>query len=80
MEIKTTEKIEKMNYESKINELQTILGKIESADVPLQEGMKLFEDGLTLAKDCLDTLDRAQAEIEGLKNELDIILSKHASE
>ena len=80
MDKNIAEKTEKMNYENKITQLQSILGKIESADVSLQDGMKLFEDGLKLAKDCLDELDRAQADIEGLKNELDIILSKHASE
>ncbi len=70
----------KMDYESKINELQTILEKIESANVPLQEGMKLFEDGLKLAKDCLDELDKAQSDIAELKGELDVILSKHSAE
>ncbi len=69
-----------MDYETKINELQTILEKIESADVPLNEGMKLFEDGLKLAKDCLDELDKAQSDIDGLKGELDVILSKHTAE
>ena len=69
-----------MDYETKITELQKILGKIESADVPLQEGMKLFEDGLKLAKDCLDELDKAQAEIAGLKGELDALLVGRATE
>ena len=69
-----------MDYETKITELKNILGKIESADVPLNESMKLFENGLKLAKDCLDELDKAQSDIDALKGELDVIINKHVAE
>lgn len=63
------------DFEDKLEKLRGIVDKLES-DVSLEEGMRLFESGLALTRECLGKLDEAQAEIEELKGQLDIILDK----
>ncbi|MCM1367430.1 MAG: exodeoxyribonuclease VII small subunit [Roseburia sp.] len=60
------------DYEAKILQLQKIVDTLES-DVSLEEGMKLFEQGLALTKECMDDLNATQARIAELKKQLDII-------
>ena len=65
------------DFEGKLNKLREIVEKLES-DVSLEDGMKLFESGLGLTRECLDELNKAQTSIEELKGQLDIILDKNA--
>lgn len=63
------------DFEEKLEKLRGIVDKLES-DVSLEEGMRLFESGLALTRECLGKLDSAQAEIDELKDQLDLILEK----
>ncbi len=66
---------QKNGFESKLDELKAIVEKLES-DIPLEEGMKLFEDGLRLTKECIAELDKTQDSIASLKKQLDDVLDK----
>ncbi len=61
------------DFEKKLAELNEIVAKLES-DVSLEEGMRLFESGLKLTKECIRELNETQASIEALKGELDTIV------
>ncbi len=61
------------DFDVKIKELQAIVDKLES-DVSLEESMRLFENGITLTKTCIDELNRSQESIAALKKQLDTIL------
>lgn len=64
-------------FEKKISELQRIADKLESdAGISLEESMRLYEDGLALAADCVDSLDAVQAKIAELNKQLDGILRR----
>lgn len=63
------------DFEEKLEKLRGIVDKLES-DVSLEEGMRLFESGLALTRECLGKLDSAQTEIDELKGQLDLILEK----
>lgn len=63
------------DFEEKLEKLRGIVDKLES-DVSLEEGMRLFESGLALTRECLGKLDSAQVEIDELKGQLDLILEK----
>lgn len=65
------------DFEEKLEMLRSIADKLES-DVSLEEGMRLFESGIALTRECLGRLDAAQTEIEALKGQLDLILDKGA--
>jgi exodeoxyribonuclease VII small subunit len=53
-------------YEKAFAELQEIVAKLESGEVPLEEALTLYERGQTLAKMCADLLDKAELRIREL--------------
>ena len=63
------------DFEKKINELTAIVEKLES-DIPLEEGMKLFEAGLNLTEECISDLNATSEEIAAHKGRLDLILDR----
>ena len=54
-------------YEQAFAELQEIVTKLESGEVPLEEAMALFERGQALAKLCTGLLDKAELRIRQLR-------------
>ncbi|MCX4313189.1 MAG: exodeoxyribonuclease VII small subunit [Clostridia bacterium] len=62
-------------FEKKIAELQKIADKLESdAGISLEDSMRMFEDGLALTKECVDSLGAVQSKINELNKQLDGIL------
>ena len=70
-----TKKSEK-SFEDSYSRLEQILEKLESDEVSLDETLKLYEEGLTLTKQCYDKLSNAELRIKeinkSLKGELEI--------
>lgn len=56
--------ISDLTYEQAREELITIVAKIESGDVPLEESMRLWERGEALAAHCQAKLDAAQEQLD----------------
>ncbi len=53
-----------LTYEQAREELITIVARIESGEVPLEESMRLWERGEALAAHCQATLDAAQQRLD----------------
>ena len=62
------EKKEK-TFEDALNQLEGIVKKLEKPDLPLEESIKLFEEGMSLSKICSEKLDQAQQRVEILQKE-----------
>ncbi len=60
-----------MNIDDKITRLQEIATKLEQNDISLEEGIKLFEEGSALAKECYTALNEAKGKITVIKKDLD---------
>ena len=60
-----------MNFEQALRELETVVRKLESGDVPLDESIDLYERGEDLRKACQKRLDAAQARIEKIVADAD---------
>ncbi len=58
--------MEKINYEKAVARLEEITDKLENGNLPLEEMMKLYEEGTTLAAKCSKILDEAQLKITEL--------------
>ena len=56
----------KPDFESAMGRLDTIARQLESGDVPLEEAMQLFEEGLLLSTRCGDLLEKAQLRVDKL--------------
>lgn len=57
---------EKRSYESCVRRLEEIVGQLERADLPLEESVRLFEEGMALSQECRRQLDAAEGKIEML--------------
>lgn len=53
-------------FEKSIKELEEIVSKLESGKASLSESLELFENGIKLAKDCNDMLDKAEKKVSVL--------------
>ncbi len=60
---------EDMTYEQAFSELETIVEALESNQRTLEEAMKLFERGQTLAQHCAALLDKAELKVRQLIGE-----------
>ena len=56
----------KERFEDAMNKLEKIVAKLEEGDVPLEESLKLFEEGIRLSRFCNQKLDEAEKKVEVL--------------
>jgi len=54
------------SFEESIRRLNDIVEKLESGELPLEESVRLFEEGVKLARASQSTLDRAEKRVEEL--------------
>ena len=55
--------MKKQTYEESMKALEDIVAKLENGDVPLDESLKLFEEGTKLVAFCSKALDTAEQKI-----------------
>src|SRR6202790_404183 len=63
----------KPDFEYSLTRLEEIVAKLESANLSLDDAMKLFEEGVQLSRDCQKYLEQAEGKVE-------ILLRKAGSE
>ncbi len=51
-------------FEEAMKSLEAVVGKLEAGDVPLEESIRLFEEGMSLSGICQRRLDEADRKIE----------------
>jgi exodeoxyribonuclease VII small subunit len=61
---KKPEAAKKPDFESSLARLEEIVGKLENANLSLDEAMKLFEEGVHLSRDCQKHLQQAEGKVE----------------
>ena len=54
----------KPDFEQSLARLEEVVRKLESANLPLDQAMKLFEEGMQLSRDCQGQLEQAEARVE----------------
>ena len=55
-----------LSFEDTVQRLGHIVEELEAGELPLEESLKLFEEGVGLAKKSQDILDRAERRVEQL--------------
>lgn len=53
-------------FEQNMARLEQIVRTLERGDAPLEESLKLFEEGMTLMKQCSALLDKAEQKVSKL--------------
>lgn len=52
-----------VSFEESVARLEIIVKALENSDTPLDEALKLFEEGVTLSKDCNTILQKAEKRV-----------------
>ena len=60
-----------LKFEDAMARLESIVAELEKGDLPLDESMKIFEEGIRLSKTCLKMLDDAERRVEVLVQDKD---------
>ena len=60
-----------LKFEEAMARLETIVAELEKGDLPLDESLKIFEEGIKLSKNCLKMLDEAERKVEILIQDKD---------
>jgi len=61
---KKNDPAKKPDFEQCLARLEEVVRKLESANLPLDQAMKLFEEGMQLSRDCQSQLEQAEARVE----------------
>jgi exodeoxyribonuclease VII small subunit len=62
-------KIESLNFESAMTELENLVTKIEAGNLSLEESLKEFEKGITLSRICQKALTNAEQRVKILSGD-----------
>lgn len=55
-----------MDFEKKLNKLETIVESMESGDLSLDDSLKKFEEGIKLSRECTKVLSDAEVKVQQL--------------
>ena len=61
---------ENLQFEEAIEKLESIIERMESEQIPLEELLKDYEEGTNLLKLCRDRIDGARQKVEKINKEL----------
>jgi exodeoxyribonuclease VII small subunit len=64
------------NFEAAMSELEKIVNTLEKGELPLEETLKQFEQGMTLSQYCHKSLQDAQKKIDQLIQEQNDVHNK----
>ncbi len=53
-----------LKFEEALGRLEEIVKALEKGDLPLEESLKIFEEGVRMSKTCLKMLDEAEKKVE----------------
>ncbi|MBU8907735.1 exodeoxyribonuclease VII small subunit [Desertibacillus haloalkaliphilus] len=58
-----------VTFEQAIEQLESVVEKLEQGDVPLEEAISMFQEGMSLSKICHDKLASVEKQMDQILNE-----------
>ena len=55
-----------LDFESALRDLEALVEQLESGDLPLEESLKAFEEGIALTRHCQSALQAAELKVKEL--------------
>lgn len=52
------------DFESSLNQLETLVEQMEQGDLSLEDALQSFEEGVRLTKECQSILDQAEQKVQ----------------
>lgn len=65
-----SKKESKHSFEQSLTRLEKIVSTLEQGEVSLEESLKMYEEGIQLSKECMETLSKAELRIKQLTKDL----------
>lgn len=66
----------KLNFEENLEKLEQIANQLESGDADLEQSLKIYADGVKLAKDCHAKLAKAKQKVTQIIEQNSELLAK----
>jgi len=73
-------KLEKNSLEHSLHRLQEIAESLEQGDVPLDDAVNLYEEGIRISKECAEKLKAAELKIKKLSKGIEEQLKLNGSD
>lgn len=64
---KAAKQKDELNFEESLKRLEEIVETLETGNAPLDESIKLYEEGMTLAKSCMTRLNEAKLKLKKIQ-------------
>ena len=58
-------------FEESLKQLEKIVDQLERGDLPLEDSVRLFEEGVKLSQSCKEELDNAEGKVQILLKQRD---------
>ena len=62
---------EEVKFEKALERLEKIVEELEAGNIPLEEALKKYEEGVRLSRSCTEKLNQAEKKIQILTKSLD---------
>lgn len=59
-----------MSYEKNMEKLESVVKKLDTESVTLEESLKLYSDGIKVAKECMKELKALKGQFELLNSDM----------
>ena len=59
-----------LSFEQALHRLEEIVANLERGETPLEESMKMYEEGISLSKVCIDKLSQAEKKLKRLGRDM----------
>jgi exodeoxyribonuclease VII small subunit len=67
----SAKKESKQSFEHSLKRLEQIVEELEQGDVPLDDALKMYEEGIDLSKACIDKLTQAELRLKKLSKDME---------
>ena len=61
-----------MKLDENLKKIEEVALELENPDISIDEGLKLYEQGVLFAKECLAELNEIKGKVNVIKKELDV--------
>ncbi len=60
----------KRTFEQSLARLEKIVDSLEQGETPLENAIALYEEGIELSKECMETLSKAELKVKKLSKDM----------
>lgn len=71
MSAKSKDSPKERTFEENLRRLEKIVDELEQGDVPLDDALKMYEEGIALSNACTEKLKQAELRVKKLSKDMD---------